>query len=158
MRTTDRNSPLVAKCRNSQLWKEPHPTEAGRFIENREHLNFLCMVFSDVIQSHEPVVLSFSKTNHAIGTKLASLINARKAPLYGCVFEVTIDQTSNDKGNWFKLEVSNPTERPPFVQDQEEYKAFQLMNAEFKKLHEASRIQMQYDEVVETTAEATNEL
>lgn len=147
-RTVDRNDPVVKKARTQALRQEPHPVVQDKMISHTEHLNFLCMIQSDVFVTDEPVVLSFSRTSHACGSKLSQLIRMRKAPIYGCVFDMHVYKESNAKGSWYTFEVSNPADGSAFVTSKEKFEAYGELHKEFVRLHADSLIQTQYDDEV----------
>ncbi len=147
-RTTDPNDPLVAKCRNRELWYEPHPDKAEVNIRNVEHLNFVIMLMSGEFTGTEAVV-SFSRAEHRSGTNLAGLIKMRKAPIFGCVFQISVGFRENPQGQWYGLDVTNPDEKSgfnPFIQNEEVYSGFRKKHEEFKSLHEKSKLEVVHDE------------
>jgi hypothetical protein len=157
-RTFDMNSPIVAKAKNPQLRKEKHPTLEGKFRQYTEHLNFLCMVMSAEGDLEEPALLSFARTNHAAGSKLASLIKLRKAPIYGCIFDVFIVPQKNEKGSWYGFEVANPSNGPAFVSDEALFNRYQEIHREMKELQAEQRISLQYEDgETQPTPEASND-
>lgn len=156
-RTTDRNDPVVKKARTPGLRQEPHPIMKDKMISHNEHLNFLCMVESDTFVTEEPVILGFSRTSHACGSKLSQLIRMRKAPIYGCRFDILVFKDGNAKGSWYNFEVANPADGSAFVTDEETYKLYAAMHAEFEALHKDSLIQAQYDDEITTAGDASAE-
>lgn len=151
-RTVDRTNPLVAKCRNRDLWSEPHPTKPELNRRNTEHLNFIVMPLEGEIAG-TPVVLSFSRSEHRCGSSFASLIKMRKAPLFACVFEASVGYRENTSGEWFGIDVTNPSDGEGFIQDEEAYNTFKDMHLDFVKAHEDQKIQVDLEDETSTEDE-----
>ncbi len=156
-RTTDRNSPLVAKCRDSNLWSEPIPGKLDKngnplCLRHCEHLNFLVMPL-DTVMAGTPVCISFSRSEHKVGSSFAALIKMRKAPLFGCIFEASSGYRENPQGAWYGLDVRNPAEdHDSLVSDEDLYNNFKAAHEEFKKAHAANMIVVDLQDEGETKA------
>lgn len=145
-RTIDSNDPIVAKSRNPALREESHPSNPTLKIRHCEHLNFVVVLYKHPLGG-ESVILSFARSLWKSGSKFASQLKMRKAPIFGCVFEVVVTPMHNQFGDWFGFNTCNPGEGSPWV-TQEEYEVFKTTNAEFTKYHQEARIQAQYDDTL----------
>ena len=144
-RTVDSNDPVVTKCRNASLRSENHPSDpTGKLqIRHCEHLNFLVMLWDHTL-GREPAILSFSRGEWKAGSRFAGLIQMRKAPLYGCVFEATVSMRHGQLGDWFGFDIANPEEGSPWV-DETFYPTVKSLHEEFAEYHRDARIQASYD-------------
>jgi hypothetical protein len=72
--------------------------------------------------------------------------------MFGCVFQgkVPEKQRHNALGDWFGLDVTNPTDsngpQSPWVMDPGEYMALKALHNRLKEAHAAQLIQVDYDE------------
>jgi hypothetical protein len=157
-RTTDPKSRIAAMSRNQDTRMEICPEEPQYSIRHVEVLNFIVVPITspDNPLGGTQMVMSFSKAEHKTGSLFASLIQMRKAHLYGCQFEVFTsgpDQgRKNDKGEWWGYNISNPSEGSgvaPFCQDKARYDALQNAYNDLKAAHAASRIIVDHDDEVE---------
>ena len=152
-RTIDPNDPIVAKSRSTTLRSEKHSTRPELLIRHVEHMNFLVLLHKHELGS-EPAILSFSRGNWRAGSKFASLIQMRKAPIYGCVFDAIVSLRNNPKGDWYGYDMANPEEGSPWVSE-EEYAKCKELHEMFTKYHKEQKIQAQYDVTTETDDAAT---
>ena len=153
-RTLDPNDPIAAKARNVSLRLEPHPTRPDLKIRYIEHLNFIVILYKHGL-GREPAILSFSRGEWKSGSKFASLIKMRHAPIYGCIFDVSVGpgMRHNDKGDWYGFDVANPEENGPWVNG-DEFTIFKELHTTFSDYHREKKIQAQY-EVTEENDEAS---
>ena len=128
-RTTDPTDPIVSKARNANLREEPHPDDGQLKIRHVEHLNYIVMLVGSALEG-TPALLSFAKGEWQAGSNFASLIKMRKAPLFGCVFTATVALRPGKLGQWYGLDISNPSDVKPWV-DPEQYAAFNELHDEF---------------------------
>lgn len=157
-RTTDPRSPMVAKCRDSSLWLEPCPEMPDKNCRYVEHLNFIIMLLGDHQAAGIPIVMSFARAEHRSGSNFAALIKMRRAPLYGCHFEARAAYRSNNKGQWYGLDITNPAADSgvlPFVQDQATFETLKAHYEELKKAHAESKIRVDYEDAPDTTPSDT---
>jgi len=147
-RTLNPQHEIAQKAKNPDLRKETHPDHPEYQLRHVEHLNFLVMLgggeLADSLKG-EPVILTFARGEHAAGRRFCSMAQMRRAPIYGCVFEVHTALRENSLGSWWGLDVSNPgPEVEPWVDAPtfEEYKAAHLR---FKELHERQLVQPDYE-------------
>jgi hypothetical protein len=148
-RSTDPASPLAAKCRQQSLWYEPCPENKEYSLRNVEHLNYVVTLVGDHELAGTPMVISFSKSEHRSGTNLAALVKMRKAPIFGCQFMGIVGHRSNNKGNWFGVDVTNPAGDSgvtPFIAEQELFEKFQELHEDLKSAHADSKIKVDYDD------------
>lgn len=165
-RTCNPAHPLVAKSRSPQLWEEDHPEgiiKEGKKMRVRhvEHLNYAVAIVGDNELAGTTMVMSFFRGEHKQGSKLAMLAKLRKAPLWGCQFQAQVHFRTNNKGQWFGIDVSNPEESTgvtPFVTDEKAFRAFETINQELREAHEAANLMVDYgDEVEGETADSKGE-
>lgn len=160
-RTTNRDDPFVEACRDSKRWLVRHensPADKDLYVRNCEHLNFVVMPIDSPIAGM-PVCISFSRSEHRVGTNFASLIKMRKAPIFGCIFEASTGYRENADGEWYGLDVRNPSEETGgLVQDADDYKFFKHQHEELKKAHAANMIQVDLEDGGEAeVSEATDD-
>jgi len=143
-RTTDPSDRLVAKARDPQLRSEPHPSDQSGMLKIRhcEHLNFI-VILSNHALGETPAIISFARGEWKSGSNFASLIKMRKAPIYGCVFEATVNMRHGTKGEWYGFDIVNSDERAWVEKDS--YAIFKTLHEEFDKAHKEARIKAQYD-------------
>lgn len=144
-RTTDPTDPIVAKSRNSSLRCEPYPSDkTGKmFRRHVEHLNFIVMLYEHSL-SDTAVVLTFSRGEHISGTKFASLLRLRNAPIFGGVYKAVVNKRTRNGNDWYGIDMMNPDDDPWVKQD--EYDRLKALNAEFIKLHKEARLRAQLDD------------
>jgi hypothetical protein len=148
-RSLDPKSPLAVKSRNPATWTEPCPEMPDEAIRYTEHLNFICMLRDKPELGNVPVVLPFSRSEHRCGSNLASLIKMRHAPIFACQFEASVGFRQNAKGQWYGIDVTNPSTKSGvtgFVQDEEAYEGFRNLHEELKDAHEKSKIVVSYED------------
>jgi hypothetical protein len=156
-RTTDPTSRLVVLSRDPAVWSVDHPTakdKKGQPLQRRyvEHLNFVVVLIGEHELAGSAAVLTFAKAEHRAGSSFASLIKMRKAALYGCQFEGRVGYRTNNKGNWFGIDVSNPSGDSgltPFVTDRDDYDGLKAIHEEMRQAHEHSKIKVDYEETPE---------
>jgi len=137
-RTTDPSDPIVAKARNKDLREEIIPGTDYK-MRHVEIMNYIVMLVDHELEG-TPASLSFSKGEWFAGSKFAGLIKMRKAPLFGCAFTANICVHKNNNGqSWFGIDISNPSNRTPFV-EKEQYGLFKSLHLEFEDHHKNSRL------------------
>jgi hypothetical protein len=155
-RTLDPKSRLAMLARDADHRVASCPENANYKIKHVEHLNFLVMLVDHEL-SGQPIVMSFARAEHAAGRRLASLIKMRKAPIFGCVFEGHSAQRSNQQGDWWGVDVTNPSvETSPWV-PQDQFEVFKQLHSELQAAHESSKLRVNYDDPQEgPTIDATS--
>jgi len=152
-RSHDRNGVIAVKSANPDTRYEDVEYE-GRMIQVRhvQHLNFMVTLYNHPLAG-EPMIMSFARGEHRSGTRLASLIKARKAPIYACVFQAQVgtEPRKNNKGSWFGLDVTNPTVEgvTPWV-GEEEFEALKEQFDEVSKVFQDGRIRVAHGDADET--------
>lgn len=145
-RSFDPNSETARKANDPRLWEEMHPAHQGdsRYSYRYVHaLVFMCVFQDPDLQSPLPFTISFSKASFSTGQSLAGKVVMRRAPLYGCVFELSVDPRprKNTKGEWRELLIENPAEEP-WVKDPEEYAKYKQLHERLVALHAAGEIEV----------------
>lgn len=145
-RSFDPKSVIAMKARDPEKRLEPLEGNKKLYMRHVEHLNFLVTIH-DKPQVPESVIMSFSRGGHGQGRQFSSLIQMRKAPLFGCVFRADIKAFSNEMGDWFGISPSNPSEEdgPAWVQDKEQYESLRAAHEMFKKVYSDARLRVDYD-------------
>lgn len=152
-RSLDPNSDIARRAADRSLWFEDHPQysthpekDAYRY-RNVEALSFLCMFQEEHLQTAFPFVLSFMKGSYGKGQQFCNQISMRKRPLFGCVFDLSIDPTlgKNSQGEWRRFLTANPPEMP-WVGDPAEYAQYKAMHLRCEELYKQGDIETQYDE------------
>lgn len=145
----DPKSDIAAACRDPQRRLTPcpeMPTENMRYVE---HLNFIILMHGEGFNVI-PALLSFSRAEHRAGTNFIALMKMRLAPIYGCRFEMKVRYRSNDRGQWYGIDVDNP-QIDPFV-DERTFEITKHHYHELKKAHENRAIKVDHDDdVIDST-------
>lgn len=144
-RSLDIKSSIAQKARSQSTRYEPHPDKKDLKIRHVEHLNFVSVLVGDHPYAMEPFIVSFSRGEHGAGRRFAQLVKMRKAPLYGCIFEINVGFRQNTQGNWWGLDVGNP---PAAISPWVSAEAFPLlkeMHETFVQHHKNSLIRVDYD-------------
>lgn len=149
-RTQDVNDPIVVKAQNPKTRFETINYD-GQDIECRhvEHINFLFVLVGEHELAGTPMAMSFSRGEHGSGASALSLLSLRQAPIYGCNIECTCRYRKNDKGTWYGLDLSNPSEDSgvePFVQDKANFESLEKAHTEMKKAHANAIIDIEHDD------------
>lgn len=158
-RTRNPGDPIVAKSRSRQLRMEPlrDGTGAPRMGSDNqpmsqrhvEHLNWV-VIAHNVEGITDPFVVSFSRGEHFSGSKFAGLLRQRKASPFDCVFEMrSTYRPSRGKGDWYGVELSNPTDAAQWVTEQQ--------HAAFEKAY-ADMVEMDKDRRVTTDLESDQDI
>lgn len=153
-RTFDPESTIAAKARNPKTRHEPCPEKPDRNISYLEVFNYAVIIMREDVPA-EPAILRFKAGEHSAGTAFNSLLQARNAPPFGCVFDMQVGFRSNSKGQWFGIDCMNP-ESGPWVESKELYDAFKEKHEDFKSFHEANAIVVE-DDTEADAAPATSE-
>jgi hypothetical protein len=97
-----------------------------------------------------PVLMSFSKAEHRAGTNFMALAKMRMAPLYSMKFVFNTVYRTNDKGQWYGIDVSNPEEAVgPWVDDAT-YARLGDLHKELRSAHADKAIQVNHDDDLDT--------
>lgn len=135
-RSHDPKSIIAMKSRDAKTRTEDIGLTCGKPISHEEHLNFIVVLYG--MEGHplnmEPMILTFARGEHNVGTNFAALIKMRKASIYGNVFQAKSTYRSNDDGVWYGIDVDNPA-GPAYVQDEAVYNKFKELHEELKEAH-----------------------
>jgi hypothetical protein len=151
-RTFDVQSKIAHRARVKELWYEKCPENPEYNIRYCEHLNFIIMFTGK--DTHLPLrgttaVLSYSRGGWRAGSTLLSLIQTRDASIFDCVFEGRANLASNEKGEWYIINATNPSRDSgvdPWVRDKDIHKKLMDMHIELKEAHAKSMIVVDFDE------------
>ncbi len=153
-RTLDPRDPIAVKSRSTETRLEPcpeMPKKDGKdlYVKYLEHLNFIVMMLPPNPLAGLPIVLTFASGEHRSGTNFTTLVQLRRAPLYGCQFEAHVRERDNGKGAWYGIDVQNPspdTGVTPFIVEKERFEEMRALHHEFKSIHEKKLLQVEYDD------------
>lgn len=144
-RSLDPGSEIARKAQDPELREE----EVGGLkkpIRHVENLVFIVMIHGIPEIENQPAVLTFSKAEWRAGSTLAALIKARRAPIFGCVFEGSVSKRSNADGQWYGIDCINPSSGAPLLEDEETYLAYKELHNGFKERHQRDEIKVDYDD------------
>ena len=146
-RSCDPTSVLARKSRDSKLRYEKHPDLDGEAtMRHVEHLNFVVYLIDHELGG-QPIVMSFSRGEHGTGQRWASLIRARKAPIYGGVYTMGVSMRPGAKGDWWGFDPGNPdpTIHAPWV-DKDSFDALRQAHEELAELHKGQLLRADYSD------------
>lgn len=144
--TTDPNHPLVRLCTTPGLWKEKYPDNPEWTIRNVQHLNFLLAILDHPgIEPTEIFCLSFQRGEHFAGENLCGLIKARKAAIFGNVFDMQVQFRDRGGWQWYGVDIVNPAEGSPWITDPAQYEALKKAHLELEQARREARITIDHD-------------
>lgn len=144
-RTVNPKDPVVAKAKNPALREERHPTIKGEKVHHCEHLNFVIVMQGEERELlSEPTLITFARGEHRVGAKLCSLARMRQSAVYGGVYTATLAKRSNQKGEWWGLDVQNGDTKQ-WV-DEEEYPRLRALHEQYAELHRNAKLVANYDD------------
>jgi len=138
-RTTDPTDPIVAKSRNSDLREEDDPEHPKMKLRHVEHFNYIVSLIDHELEG-QPALLSFSRGEWKSGSNFASLIKMRRASIFGCIFTAVVGFRNGKLGDWYGLDIVNPSTRSPWVTDKEQYAEFESVHETFKDHYASSKL------------------
>ena len=142
-RSFEHDSELAIRSQNPKLRSFPCPELPSKMCSYTTRLHFIVRFMTDKIS--EPCLLTFKRAEMRSGMQLNSLIQSRKAPIFGCQFIFDVGYRSNDKGQWYGFEISNPPEAiGPWVQNKEVYEAFKAEHLRYAEAHAAKLLTPEY--------------
>ena len=151
-RSFDPRSELAQKAMNRETWTEPHPEDPEVEVSNREHLNFIVMLYDNQLQGN-PCVMTFAKGEFKTGGNFANLIKLRKASIFGQVFNAVVgEERKGPKGNWFGFDITVPAEDKDKWVTEEDYAVFKELHEQFREAHESGLIEVDYEDVPATAS------
>lgn len=146
----DPKSDIALKAYNRETRFEKCPEDPRYQIRHVEVLVFLCYLHNMSAGDPQATAITFSKGEIGVGSSLAAMLQARGKPWYGCVFEAKVpkEKRKNTKGQWYGLNVYNPTMpgSSPFVQDRNLYEALRELHNKFKEAHAANLVAVRHDD------------
>lgn len=163
-RTLDPRHPIAAKAkderlRESEVCPEFPKNERGQpcYVKYLEHLTFIIKILPPHPLAELPITVSYSSGEHRYGSNFITMMQLRKAPLYGCNFQAVIRERDNGKGRWFGIDVENPhadSGVSAFVQDREQFDSNQRIWREYDALLKEKLIQVDYETTGEDVVES----
>lgn len=147
-RSFDSGSEIAIKSRNPKTRTEQYPgsNDPKQVIRYTEVLNYIFVLMTETDIGSEPILMSFSKSEHKAGTTLNSLVKMRKAPIFSCMFKGVIKQRSNQQGRWFGMDFANPPKDVGgWVTDKRLFDSFKLAHDSFKDAYERNLLVADYD-------------
>ena len=144
-RSLDNTSEIAAKSRDPKRRMETVGMgEDGRQVRHCEHLCFILKLDQGPLAGI-PIVQSFVRGEHRTGSNFLGLARMRKAPLFTMRFEASSGIRRNDDGDWYGLNIGNPTSEPAWVTEQE-VKTNQRIYEEMKAAHAANLLRADYED------------
>lgn len=170
-RSLDPNSEIARRSRDKDRRTEPYMENGeqkivdGKPLFRRyvEHLNYVIVIEGESDVAGVPMVLSFSRGEHRAGSNFSGLIalrrlpNKQQAPIFGCRFEARAQARSGPKGDWHGIDVFNPTDVCPFVEDADQYAAYKMKYEELKKNRDDIRVEYEDEEPAVDAATTSTE-
>lgn len=159
-RSFDKNSKVGTHARSfiKEMREFPCPENPALMCRFQEHINFIMMPLQGDMYG-TPAVQSYSRTSFKAGKALIALWQARKAPMYGCIFrqntKLTTDPTTGNA--WYTPVNSNPLsiERGgsgSWIQHKELYDWLKATSLEFEENYKAGLLRVDDLEDVEDYA------
>ena len=140
-RSFDPNSEVAVRARNFKDRLMPCPEETKYNCVFCEHMNFIVHVHGQ----KEQCVWSFSRGEFKAGTNFAALLKMRGTPMYAGIFAANLAGRHNDKGDWYGLDISNPSEGSPYV-GEEVFQLYQKLYKEYSSLYSERKLDVVYEE------------
>lgn len=148
-RTFDTKSELARKAKVKEMWFEKCPENPEFNIRHCEHLNFIVLLTGNNPFAGTTCVISYARGTYRSGSTLLSLVQMRNASIFGCQFEAKAQLLTNEKGEWYTLDATNPSPASnvsPWVTDKEVYAKLKDMHTELKEAHAKSLIIIEHDD------------
>ncbi len=156
-RSLDKTSDIARKAQDFDRMREPYgePDDDGKLPYVRRyvhHLNFCGMIYGDSPLRGTPIVLSYQKGEFKKGSAFISALQMRRAPLWSTVWDLTVGERKNDKGEWYGIDFSNA--ESPWV-DEEDAAAMKSRHEELKEFYKERRLGVGHEvaEAAEVEAE-----
>ena len=135
-RTLDPRSDIAMRSRTKDLRQAVCPENSNFKLKYSEHLNFM-VALHDGPYAGTGIAMTFASGSHKHGVRLCNLIQMRKAPIYGCVFQAQVRWEENQMGDWWSIVAENPAlESGPQWVPAEEFETFKSLHLELKEMHE----------------------
>ena len=140
-RSFDQNSDVAIRARNFKDRTMPCPEAPEYNCVFCEHMNFIVHVHGQ----KEHCILTFSRGEFKAGTNFAALLKMRSTPLYAGIFAANLVPRKNDKGSWYGLDISNPSDGSPYV-GEEAFQLYQKFYKEYAELYSERKIDVVYED------------
>lgn len=145
-RTFDPNSELAQRCR-SRDENENTEFKDGDKLVCRQHDRYVIVLLDhNELIGDSPIIHTFQGGEAKYGNAFRRLLKSRRAPIFGCVFQAQISLHSGKKGQWYGLDVFNPEDHAPFLEEQLYTRYEQYYKAAHKAHTEAGGIIIDYTE------------
>lgn len=159
-RSTDPTSDIAKRAKSKELREAKYTVEKHGEIDVRyvEHLNFLCAIYGDHPLRDTVCIMSFSRGEWGAGSRFTNMLDQRKAPPFGCVFQaqVSAKKRTNAKGSWYGIDISNPPENiSPWVTAQE-YADYEAIYDGLAAKHKLGLIKADHEDPEDETAPDTS--
>lgn len=147
-RSTDPDGQIARMARTPGLREQVCPEMPEEKITFNEHLNFIVIIiYHDNPEVFKPALISFVRGEHRTGRKLAEWITARRADMFGCVFQAFVEKHKNTKGqNWYGFNIDNPAEISPWIEDAAIFGEFERLHVQYRDNHKQGLLQASYDD------------
>lgn len=144
-RSYDSKSVIAVRAKDAAQREMPCPDAPGKMMRYVEHLNFLVSIHSPELQDL-PVLMSFARSEHRYGTNFMTLLQMRRAAIFGCNFQFTVRKRTNKDGQvWYGLDVENPADNA-WVENPDRFEANKIMFEQLKKGFADKAIQVEFDD------------
>ena len=161
-RTQDPDSALARKCQGRKEGREfPCPEDPSKLCKYSESLNFIVAIWepSDFI---EPALVTFRAGSWIEGAnwcKIIKMMDQRKIPIYGQVFEINVGPRNKDQWDYYGFNVRSalqPNGIPELVTDQPWFEHAKALHKDFKQNHADKVLQVAVDDDDATSAQDGN--
>lgn len=149
-RSRDPNSRIAIMSKKKETWYEEiegriNPkTDRPYRRQHVENLNFICLIHGVEALREVPIVFSFNKGKWKDGSRFSSILQQRRAPIYGCNVQMTCTLRKNPNGDFYGFDIENPKDFPKFVENEAEFKRNQKLYESFVEV--MGQIEVQYDD------------
>jgi len=118
-----------------------------------EVLNAIVMVDSGAAAGTIGVI-SFSKSDHSVGRKLASFLRRSPTDIYGNRVSFQVTSRSSGQNDWYGWKLNNPEDGNVFVQDETQFAELAALHTEWAALVGADTLRTYNDEDVTTSGKS----
>lgn len=152
-RSTDPKSELAHLAQSPETWSAPHASGAvddkgnPLMVRYVEHLNFIVAPLMPEYAQLQ-FAISFYRAEMRSGVNMCSLLKMRNAPMCAQIFKMQAGHRKNNKGNWYGIDASIPSEGDMLVQDAEQYKFYKSLHESLTKAFNENRLEVDHDDDV----------
>jgi len=144
-RSFDPQSDIAMRALNPKRRQEPYPDGSAGKLTYAEHINVIARLVNCPATS-QPVLLTFFKGEHFVGSNLCTILVHRSAPPYGNILSLKVGPHKNKVGQtWPGFDIDVPKDGPTFIQNADEYAKLRDEHLNFKKLHDERRLITEYE-------------